>query len=54
MEQGEKAGFNESVLDRILLNEKRISDMAEAIRLLIKLNDPIGETLESIEKKTGY
>ncbi|AGK53818.1 glutamate-5-semialdehyde dehydrogenase [Bacillus sp. 1NLA3E] len=53
LEQGEKAGFNESVLDRILLNEKRISDMAEAIRLLIKLNDPIGETLESIEKENG-
>jgi glutamate-5-semialdehyde dehydrogenase len=53
LEQGKLAGLNDSVLDRILLNEKRISDMADAIRLLIKLNDPIGETLESIEKENG-
>lgn len=53
LEQGKQAGLNDSVLDRILLNEKRIQDMAHAIRLLIKLNDPIGETLESIEKDNG-
>ena len=50
---GKEAGFNDSVLDRILINEKRISDMADAIRLLVKLNDPIGETLETIEKENG-
>lgn len=53
IEQGRAKGFNDSILDRILLNEKRIKDMAEAIGLLIKLNDPIGETLESIEKENG-
>ncbi len=53
IEAGKLAGFNDSVLDRILLNEKRISDMADAIRLLVKLQDPIGETLESIEKENG-
>lgn len=53
LEQGKLVGLNESVLDRILLTEKRIADMAEAIRLLIKLDDPIGETLESIEKENG-
>lgn len=51
--QGRTKGFNDSILDRILLNEKRIKDMAEAIGLLIKLNDPIGETLEYIEKENG-
>jgi glutamate-5-semialdehyde dehydrogenase len=53
LELGKKAGLNESVLDRILLNEKRIQDMASAIGLLVELNDPIGETLESIEKDNG-
>lgn len=53
LENGKQAGLNDSVLDRILLNEKRIHDMAEAIQLLMKLNDPIGETLESIEKENG-
>ena len=50
---GKENGLSESVLDRIMLNEKRIQDMADAIRLLIELKDPIGETLESIEKENG-
>jgi glutamate-5-semialdehyde dehydrogenase len=53
LELGKKKGFNDSVLDRILLNEKRIHDMSEAIGLLVNLEDPIGETLESIEKENG-
>lgn len=50
---GRENGLSDSVLDRIMLNEKRIQDMAEAIRLLIELKDPIGETLESIQKENG-
>lgn len=53
MVKGKEAGITDSVLDRILLNEKRIQDMADAIRLLIGLEDPIGETLETIEKENG-
>lgn len=41
------------MLDRIRLNETRIKDMAEAINLLIELEDPIGEVLEEIEKENG-
>ena len=50
---GKENGLSESVLDRIMLNEKRIQDMADAIRLLIELKDPIGETLETIQKENG-
>ena len=50
---GKEKGLSDSVLDRIMLNEKRISDMAEAIGLLIQLNDPIGETIETIKKENG-
>ncbi len=50
---GEKAGLTPSVLDRIMLNEKRIEDMALAIRQLIELEDPIGATLEEIQKENG-
>ncbi|MED4038363.1 glutamate-5-semialdehyde dehydrogenase [Niallia taxi] len=50
---GEKAGLSASVLDRIMLNEKRIADMAMAIRQLIELQDPIGATLEEIKKDNG-
>ena len=53
LEQGKKKGFSDSVLDRIMLNEKRIEDMAAAIRLLIELKDPVGENLETIEKDNG-
>ena len=53
LEIGKKSGLNESVLDRILLTEKRIHDMASAVELLVNLDDPIGETLESIEKENG-
>ncbi len=53
LEAGKKNGLTESVLDRIMLNEKRIHDISEAIRLLIELKDPIGETIETIEKDNG-
>ena len=53
LEQGKIKGLSDSVLDRIMLNEKRIEDMAAAIRLLIDLKDPVGETLETIEKENG-
>lgn len=53
LEAGKENGLSDSVLDRIMLNEKRIKDMAEAIHLLIELKDPIGETIETIEKENG-
>lgn len=53
IDQGKQAGLSDSILDRILLNEKRINDMADAIRLLASMNDPVGETLETIHKENG-
>ncbi|EIJ78238.1 gamma-glutamyl phosphate reductase [Bacillus methanolicus PB1] len=53
LEEGRRTGLSDAVLDRILLTEKRIEDMAGGIRLLIGLKDPIGETLETIEKENG-
>jgi glutamate-5-semialdehyde dehydrogenase len=50
---GKEKGLSDSVLDRIMLDEKRIAAMSEAITLLIDLPDPIGETLETIEKENG-
>lgn len=50
---GELAGLPASTLDRIMLNEKRIYDMAHAVELLVELQDPIGETLETIQKENG-
>ena len=50
---GKEKGLTDSVLDRIMLNEKRIVDMSSAIGQLIELEDPIGETLETIRKENG-
>jgi glutamate-5-semialdehyde dehydrogenase len=53
LDEGKLKGLTDAVLDRILLTEKRILDMASAIHLLIELKDPIGETLETIKKENG-
>ena len=53
LEQGKQKGLSDSVLDRIMLNEKRIKDMSDAIGQLIELKDPVGETLETIQKENG-
>lgn len=51
--EGEKAGLPKSTLDRIMLNKQRIEDISKAVELLIQLQDPIGENLETIEKDNG-
>ena len=53
LKAGEEAGLTKSVLDRIMLNEKRIEDMAAAIMLLIDMKDPVGDVLETIKKENG-
>ncbi|QWU07792.1 glutamate-5-semialdehyde dehydrogenase [Heyndrickxia coagulans] len=53
LRSGSRAGLPENILDRMMLNEKRIHDMSEAVRLLVKLKDPVGETVEEIKKENG-
>ncbi|PIC68544.1 glutamate-5-semialdehyde dehydrogenase [Sporosarcina sp. P21c] len=53
IEEGRERGIDSAVLDRILLTPDRIEAMAEGVRLLIDLQDPIGETLEEIHKENG-
>lgn len=50
---GEQQGMPASTLDRIMLNEERIATMADAIHLLVSLNDPVGTIVERIEKDNG-
>lgn len=51
--EGKENGLSDGILDRILLTYERIQDMSNAIHLLIDLQDPIGETVETIEKDNG-
>ncbi|TSI08656.1 glutamate-5-semialdehyde dehydrogenase [Lysinibacillus sp. BW-2-10] len=50
---GKEKGLPDSTLDRIMLNETRIQAMADAIKELIALEDPVGELLESTTKDNG-
>lgn len=45
LENAKKNGMSESMQDRLTLNEKRISAMAEGVEQVVALPDPIGEVL---------
>lgn len=53
IENGKENGLTPDVIDRLKLDEKRIRDIADAVELLIDLADPVGESLETIEKENG-
>lgn len=50
---GKESALDPSVLDRIMLNEERINQMAHAIKLLTGLKDPIGTVVESNQLNNG-
>ncbi|MEW6727404.1 hypothetical protein ACP3TJ_06755 [Desulforudis sp. 1088] len=43
MEAGREKGLSKALLDRLLLNEARIADMAEGLRVVAGLPDPVSE-----------
>lgn len=47
MEVSRRKGVKESLLDRLLVNEKRISNMANCLREVAQLPDPIGEIVKT-------
>lgn len=49
----EAGGMHPGLVDRLRLNEKRIGDMAQGLREIAALPDPIGEELESFERPLG-
>lgn len=50
---GKNNRMNESLLDRLRLNEARLQDMADALIQLTHLDDPVGEVLSSWERPNG-
>lgn len=48
-----KNGMSDALLDRLRLTEKRFEDMAEGIRQVVALEDPIGEVLSMKERPNG-
>ena len=43
MDAGAKNGLDEALLDRLALNDERVTGMAEGIRQIVALPDPVGE-----------
>ena len=50
---GAKGKISDVMLDRLYLDEERIAAMAEGIRQLIDLEDPVGQVLERTELDNG-
>ena len=53
MEAAKNSSISTVMLDRLLLNEERIQDMASGIRALIALPDPVGLVLEQSTAPNG-
>ena len=53
MENGEKKGLSKGLLDRLKLDESRIRGMAEGLRQVVDLEDPIGKVTEDWERPNG-
>jgi len=53
MKAGAQAGFSATLLDRLQLTEERIAQIADGVRQLIQLKDPVGETTEEWEIDNG-
>ena len=53
MENGTRKGLSSGLLDRLKLDEARIKGMAEGLRQVASLDDPIGKITEEWERPNG-
>lgn len=53
LDSAEANGVKGSLLDRLMLNEKRIADMALGLRQIVQLDDPVGEVLWMKKRPNG-
>ncbi|WP_047150446.1 glutamate-5-semialdehyde dehydrogenase [Aneurinibacillus tyrosinisolvens] len=53
IQAAEQNGVTGTMIDRLSLNQDRIRDMAEGLRQVVSLPDPVGETLEAWERPNG-
>lgn len=53
LQNGRQAGLTESLLDRLALNQTRIQGMAEGVRAVAALPDPIGTVLDGSVRPNG-
>lgn len=53
LDEGEKQGISKALTDRLMLNEKRIEEMAKGLRDVAALTDPVGEIIDGWKRPNG-
>lgn len=53
LQEGKNRGLSQAMLDRLMLNEKRIRDMAYGAEQVEALPDPVGETVRMWKRPNG-
>ena len=53
IEAGRSNGMPEAMIDRLSLSEERIEGMAQGVRDIAKLKDPVGEVLNTVTRPNG-
>jgi glutamate-5-semialdehyde dehydrogenase len=53
MQAGKESGLSEALMDRLLLTGDRVASMAQAIKDIAALKDPVGRTLEGWVTQNG-
>ena len=53
LDRGRENGMHQGLLDRLKLNQVRIAAMAQGLKQVAALPDPVGECLESFDRPNG-
>lgn len=53
VEAAREDSLPEALIDRLILDDKRIKSMTEGIREVASLSDPVGEIIETIDRPNG-
>jgi glutamate-5-semialdehyde dehydrogenase len=53
MEAGRAAGLDAALLDRLALDEQRVAGIAADVGTIVRLSDPVGETIEGFRLPNG-
>jgi glutamate-5-semialdehyde dehydrogenase len=53
LEAGREAGIGAALLDRLALDARRIAAMADGVRAIVALPDPVGEVIDGFRRPNG-
>jgi glutamate-5-semialdehyde dehydrogenase len=53
LQDGERSGLSDALLDRLALDERRVAEMAAGVRTIASLPDPVGEVIDGSTLPNG-